>query len=356
MTNINYTERDAQEFGLHVKQGGWRLGLLVARNVEKGKDNGVHANDQEALTAVTASRSKVSAGRFAEQSGTSTPRVLRYLTAWESAADAGHVPHAATLSPGVDPAIDWDSLPPWTDFYKSNPGGLPKRLKDSSVAAVQEAIKEDPKARETLAAALAAHPDTQKEEQEKEARRLAAQAQAIKDAEARAQAAYDADVKAEKHEHERQLKAEQDKAQRELDAKIRSERAKAEKEQRAAIQAARAADKELAERLAQEKADRERDEFNARVARMKALGINDAAEAELARQHPLRAVWKEIRHISLAQKTIARQSKEDLQWDETNRKTVSDELCKLADRLRMTAEAVKDDLSLDEEWEKMNAS
>jgi hypothetical protein len=31
------TELDAREFGIHVRQGGWRLGLLVARNVEPRK-------------------------------------------------------------------------------------------------------------------------------------------------------------------------------------------------------------------------------------------------------------------------------------------------------------------------------
>ena len=30
-------ELDAHEFGLHLKQGGWRLGLLVARDVNRGR-------------------------------------------------------------------------------------------------------------------------------------------------------------------------------------------------------------------------------------------------------------------------------------------------------------------------------
>jgi hypothetical protein len=28
-------DNDAREFGQHFKQGGWRLGLLVARNVKQ---------------------------------------------------------------------------------------------------------------------------------------------------------------------------------------------------------------------------------------------------------------------------------------------------------------------------------
>lgn len=30
-------DSDAREFGQHFRQGGWRLGLLVARNVKPGK-------------------------------------------------------------------------------------------------------------------------------------------------------------------------------------------------------------------------------------------------------------------------------------------------------------------------------
>src|SRR5262245_7607975 len=74
-------ELDAREFGIHVKQGGWRLGLLVARNVEPGAGAGERTdleprNDRSEV-------GKVSASRFAEQSQTSVPRVMRYLHGWE---------------------------------------------------------------------------------------------------------------------------------------------------------------------------------------------------------------------------------------------------------------------------------
>jgi hypothetical protein len=78
---ITQVQQDAREFGLHVRQGGWRLGLLVARNVEKGKGeggggtDGSHRRDRD-------SDEKVSARKFASVAGTSHDRVLRYLDAW----------------------------------------------------------------------------------------------------------------------------------------------------------------------------------------------------------------------------------------------------------------------------------
>lgn len=67
--------------GQHVKLGGWRLGLLVARNVEAGAGNGRPRKGAKTLTNV-----KVSANRFAQTAKVSTPKVLRYLEAWNRAA------------------------------------------------------------------------------------------------------------------------------------------------------------------------------------------------------------------------------------------------------------------------------
>lgn len=102
---------DADEFGAHVKAGGWRLGLLVARNVTPAKPG-----KPDALVTRVTNR-KVSAQEFGRRSGTSAPRVLRYLTAWDNAADAGIVPASADLSPGQDIALDVDTLPDWTGYY-----------------------------------------------------------------------------------------------------------------------------------------------------------------------------------------------------------------------------------------------
>jgi hypothetical protein len=79
---IESIEIDAREFGLHVKQGGWRLGLLVARNVERGVgDRSVSRRDRDAKV-----EGKVSVQAFARKAGTTADRVLRYLDAWERAA------------------------------------------------------------------------------------------------------------------------------------------------------------------------------------------------------------------------------------------------------------------------------
>jgi hypothetical protein len=108
-----HATRDAIEFGLHVKQGGWRLGLLVARNVVKAPGR---------ISAETL-LPKVSATEFARRAQTSNDRVLRYLAAWERAADANIVPHADILTPGLDPAgINVDTLPAWSNYYR--PTGL----------------------------------------------------------------------------------------------------------------------------------------------------------------------------------------------------------------------------------------
>jgi hypothetical protein len=118
-------EADAREFGLHDRQGPWRLGLLVARNVEKGKQHGVnYAYRDEDVSCETSSYlpEKVSAGEFAMLAGTSKKRVLNYLKAWDKAADEGWVPHSSELSPAQEvPKLLVDRLPEWSKFYIANP-------------------------------------------------------------------------------------------------------------------------------------------------------------------------------------------------------------------------------------------
>jgi hypothetical protein len=87
------TEADAREFGLHKKQGGWRMGLLVARNVERG-EGGPRTGSFDPV-------SKVSAREFAEKAGLSGHKqVIRYLDRWDEYADDGLVPPSTELSPG----------------------------------------------------------------------------------------------------------------------------------------------------------------------------------------------------------------------------------------------------------------
>lgn len=99
---------DAHEFGIHVHQGGWRLGMLVARNVVKSPGR----------VAAATLAPKTNATRFAKDSKTTVDRVLRYLDAWEAGAEAGHVPHATDLQPGMDVDLNVDRLPSWDVFYR----------------------------------------------------------------------------------------------------------------------------------------------------------------------------------------------------------------------------------------------
>lgn len=104
------TKTDAAEFGVHVRQGGWRLGLLVARNVahvSRGGDR--RSKRRHALNG------KISATEFAALSDTTHDRVLRYLRAWDAAADDGHVPHSRNLAPASK--VPLDDMPDWKQFY-----------------------------------------------------------------------------------------------------------------------------------------------------------------------------------------------------------------------------------------------
>lgn len=126
------TDADAREFGLHVKQGGWRLGLLVARNVVRAPGR----------VAVSSLAPKTNATRFADRAHTTVDRVLRHLNAWEAAADAGLVPHAATLSPGTEIDIDADALPAWTTFYHPEVRRAARPRSDGSTGVVTHTLVE----------------------------------------------------------------------------------------------------------------------------------------------------------------------------------------------------------------------
>lgn len=112
MSNVRPDQKittDAREFGLHMRQGGWRLGLLVARNVAVAPGR----------VAPETLLPKVNATEFARRAGTSNDRVLRHLAAWERAANAGLVPHARDLNPGSDVDLDVERLPAWSPIYNA---------------------------------------------------------------------------------------------------------------------------------------------------------------------------------------------------------------------------------------------
>jgi hypothetical protein len=101
--------RDATEFGHHIRQGGWRLGLLVARCVFAGKPSArINAHQVEI--------GKVSTSVFARQAGIDQKTVQRYLNAWDLAAESGLVKRAADLAPGDEPEISVEELPAWSLF------------------------------------------------------------------------------------------------------------------------------------------------------------------------------------------------------------------------------------------------
>lgn len=100
-------DTDATEFGRHFKQGGWRLGLLVARNVDLGRGQGKPrppVDEVEDASGVIGEKSqgieKVSCSQFATTAGVSKQTVAHYYKAWQLAADDGKCTHAENLSPG----------------------------------------------------------------------------------------------------------------------------------------------------------------------------------------------------------------------------------------------------------------
>lgn len=109
LTDLNPNiEIDAKEFGEHVRNGGWRLGLLVARSVEVGAGNGVPLSGptspkNEGSQNCEAFK-KLSLAAFSRKASMSSGgnTVRKYLDAWNMAAADGHVPASSMLSPGQE--------------------------------------------------------------------------------------------------------------------------------------------------------------------------------------------------------------------------------------------------------------
>jgi hypothetical protein len=142
--------RDAREFGVYARTGGWAFGLMVARSVRPG---GQSADGTP----------KVSAKEFAELAGCSPDRVMRYYKAWDRAADDGLVPHFEELAPGQDVELPDADL--WLTYYVSRSGATSERGAAIAEAAEAEGIRptkalevaENPTA---LRAAILADPST----------------------------------------------------------------------------------------------------------------------------------------------------------------------------------------------------
>ncbi|GAA3791299.1 hypothetical protein [Streptomyces chiangmaiensis] len=118
--------RDAREFGVYARTGGWAFALKVARSVRPG---GQPAEETP----------KISAKRFAELAGCSPERVMRYYKAWDKAADDGLVPHFEILVPGQDIALpDSDA---WLAYYASRSSATSERGHAIAAAAEAEGIR-----------------------------------------------------------------------------------------------------------------------------------------------------------------------------------------------------------------------
>ncbi|MFF0434199.1 hypothetical protein ACFYU9_18460 [Streptomyces sp. NPDC004327] len=142
--------RDARDFGVYARTGGWTFALKVARSVRPG---GQPAEGSD----------KVSAKAFAELAGCSPERVMRYYKAWDMAADDGLVPQFEALVPGED--IELPEADAWLSYYSSRSSATSVRGHAITAAAEAEGIKatkalevaENPTA---LRAAILADPGT----------------------------------------------------------------------------------------------------------------------------------------------------------------------------------------------------
>ncbi|WP_432113143.1 hypothetical protein [Streptomyces sp. S1] len=144
--------RDAHDFGVYARTGGWAFALKVARSVRPGGQ-----------AAEGDARRKVSAKAFAELAGCSPERVMRHYKAWDTAADDGLVPQFEVLVPGED--VDLPDADVWISYYSSRNGATSVRGQAISAAAEAEGIRptkalevaENPTA---LRAAILADPGT----------------------------------------------------------------------------------------------------------------------------------------------------------------------------------------------------
>lgn len=142
--------RDARDFGVYARTGGWSFALKVARSVRPG---GQSADETP----------KVSAKEFAELAGCSPERVMRYYKAWDKAADDGLVPQFEALAPGED--VELPDADVWHTYYVSRSSAASERGTAIAEAAEAEGIRptkalevaENPTA---LRAAILADPST----------------------------------------------------------------------------------------------------------------------------------------------------------------------------------------------------
>ena len=108
-------DRDAERFGRHF-EGGWQLGLYVARSVHKQPRAGRPPKSEPV-------RNKVTCAQFAAKAGVSERTVQWYYDTWQLAAEEGHCTPADQLSPGDEDPLSPDTTTTehrdmWRKFYR----------------------------------------------------------------------------------------------------------------------------------------------------------------------------------------------------------------------------------------------
>ena len=97
-------DRDAKEFGKHIRLGGFHLGELVARNCypRKGQGQRTDLENEPWAPVPEVASGKVSLRKFAQLAGVAQRTVSYHYAAWELAAEEGICTPAAHLNPGDD--------------------------------------------------------------------------------------------------------------------------------------------------------------------------------------------------------------------------------------------------------------
>lgn len=116
-------EIDLKELSEHVRNGGWRLGLLVARSVEIGAGHGGDRRTNQA-SFLTLDEYKISLGAASSKTGISRNTVKKYLESWDMAATDGIVPPSSELTPGQHFEFDQELHTPkvWDSYFKPPTG------------------------------------------------------------------------------------------------------------------------------------------------------------------------------------------------------------------------------------------
>lgn len=111
---MSKAEEDALDFGRHSRGGAYQLGLLVARSSYKGRPT-------DAANAAEVDKGKMSSSEFATLAGVSQATVIRYLAAWNRAAELELVPASTELSPDSEVSLDSEKLPAWPTLLNRAP-------------------------------------------------------------------------------------------------------------------------------------------------------------------------------------------------------------------------------------------